>query len=74
MPRGPTILVVDDDAASRNALRKIFMGAGYDIVEARTFAEALERISAQDCEMVIMDPALSDKNGFDLIGVSGASP
>jgi two-component system KDP operon response regulator KdpE len=69
MPRGPTILVVDDEAASRNALRKIFVGAGYQIVEASTYAEAQERMSAQDCEMIILDPALSDKVGLDLIQI-----
>jgi two-component system, OmpR family, KDP operon response regulator KdpE len=67
MPRGPTILVVDDEAASRNALRKIFVGAGYRIVEASTCAEAVERISAQNCDMIVLDPALSDGDGLDLI-------
>jgi two-component system KDP operon response regulator KdpE len=69
MPRGPTILVVDDEAASRNALRKIFMGAGYQVVEASTCAEALERMSAQSCEMIVLDPALSDRDGLDLIRI-----
>jgi two-component system, OmpR family, KDP operon response regulator KdpE len=69
MPRGPTILVVDDEAASRNALRKIFVGAGYQIVEASTYAEAQERMSAQECEMIVLDPALSDRDGLDLIQI-----
>ena len=69
MSRGPTILVVDDEAASRNALRKIFVGAGYQIAEATTCAEALERMSAQDCEMMVLDPALSDRDGLDLIRI-----
>ena len=69
MSRGPTILVVDDEAASRNALRKIFVGAGYQIAEATTCAEALERMSAQDCQMIVLDPALSDRDGLDLIRI-----
>jgi two-component system, OmpR family, KDP operon response regulator KdpE len=67
MPRGPTILVIDDEAASRNALRKTFIGAGYQIVEASTGAEGLQRISAEKCEMIVLDPALSDMDGFNLI-------
>jgi two-component system, OmpR family, KDP operon response regulator KdpE len=67
MPRGPTILVVDDEAASRNALRKTFAGAGYQVAEAGTGAEALDRMSAQGCEMIVLDPALSDRDGYDLI-------
>ena len=69
MLRGPTVLAVDDEAASRNALRKIFVGAGYQIVEATTYAEALERMSAHDCEMIVLDPAFSDGDGFDLIRI-----
>jgi CheY-like chemotaxis protein len=46
MLRGPTILVVDDELASRKALRKIIVGAGYQFVEASSGAEALQRISA----------------------------
>jgi two-component system, OmpR family, KDP operon response regulator KdpE len=50
-------------------LRKIFVGAGYQIAEATTCAEALERVSAQDCEMIVVDPALSDRDGLDLIRI-----
>ena len=69
MPRGPTILVVDDEAASRNDLRKIFVGAGYQLVEASTCAEAIERMSAQKCDLIVLDPALSDRDGLDLIRI-----
>jgi CheY-like chemotaxis protein len=41
MLRGPAILVVDDEVASKNALRKILVGAGYQFVEASNGAEAL---------------------------------
>src|SRR5215470_11905096 len=69
MPRGPTILVVDDEVASRIAMRKILISAGYQLVEAGSGAEALERISAQTCEMIVLDPALADMDGHDLIRV-----
>jgi two-component system KDP operon response regulator KdpE len=69
MLRGPTILVVDDEVASRKALRKILVGAGYQFVEASSGAEALQRMSAQSCEMMVLDPELSDMDGFDLIRV-----
>ena len=69
MLRGPTILAVDDEVASKNALRKILVGAGYQFVEASGGAEALERMSAQSCEMIVLDPALSDMDGLDLIRV-----
>ena len=67
MPRGPTILVIDDEPASRHALRKILMGADYQFFDASTGAQALERMSAHNCDMIVMDLALSDMDGLDLI-------
>jgi len=67
MSGGPTILVVDDELASRIALRKILVGVGYQFVEASSGAEALERMSGQTCETIVMDPALADMDGYDLI-------
>lgn len=67
MPGEPTILVVDDELASRIALRKIHMRSGYQAIEVSNGAEALESISAQACEMIILDPALTDTDGYALI-------
>ena len=67
MIRGPIILVIDDEPASRIALRKIFVAAGYQFVGASTGTEALERMRTERCEMIVLDPALSDVDGFDLI-------
>lgn len=67
MLRGPTILVIDDEAASRMALRKVLAGAGYQFAGASTGTEALERMSTEKCEMIILDPALADMDGFELI-------
>jgi DNA-binding response OmpR family regulator len=66
MLRGPTILVIDDEAASRMALRKVLVAAGYQFVGASTGTEALERMSTEKCEMIILDPALAE-DGFELI-------
>ena len=67
MPREPTILVVDDEFATRIAVRKILRGAGYQVIEASSGAEALDRVGAQTCEMIILDPAVADMDGNDLI-------
>jgi len=67
MAGGPTILVVDDEVATRIALRKLLMGAGYQFLEAGSGIEALGRISAQSCEMIVLDPVLADIDGYDLV-------
>jgi two-component system KDP operon response regulator KdpE len=69
MLRGPTILVVDDEVAIRKMLRKILVSAGYQFLDASSGAKALELMSAQSCEMIVLDPALSDMDGFDLIRI-----
>jgi len=69
MVLGPTILVVDDELASRIALRRIFSRAGYRYVDASTGAEALERMSEHRCEIIVLDPVLADMDGFELIRV-----
>ena len=69
MLRGPTILVVDGEVAIRKILRKILVSAGYQFLDASSGAEALELMSAQTCEMIVLEPALSDMDGFDLIRV-----
>lgn len=69
MLRGPTILVVDDEFAIRKMLRKILVSAGYQFLDASSGAKALELMSAQSCEMIVLDPALSDMDGFDLIRI-----
>jgi len=67
MPRRPTILVIDDEPQSRHALRKFLVKAGYKVVEASTGVEALERISTDECDMIVVDPALRDMDGLDII-------
>ena len=67
MLRGPTILVIDDEAASRMALREVLVAAGYQFVGASSGTEALERMSTEKCEIIILDPALAYMDGFELI-------
>jgi two-component system KDP operon response regulator KdpE len=69
MLRGPTVLVIDDEQASRIGLRRVLEAAGYQFAGASTGAEALERMGTETCEMIILDPALTDMDGFALIRV-----
>ena len=64
---GPTVLVIDDEQASRISLRRVLVAAGYQFVGESTGTEALERMGTEKCEMIILDPALTDMDGFALI-------
>jgi signal transduction histidine kinase/CheY-like chemotaxis protein len=62
-----TILVVEDDLATREFIVEILNGEGYDVVTASDGAQARTRVSASLPELVILDLILPDVNGFELL-------
>ena len=66
------ILIADDQADVLNALRFLLTDDGYDVAEARSPAEALERIEATDFDLAIVDlnytrDTTSGQEGLDLL-------
>ncbi len=62
----PTILFVDDDEGSREALTWVFRDAGFAVLEAGTGLEALELSRERHPELVVLDVSLPDVNGFEV--------
>ncbi len=64
-----SILVIEDDLGDRKLLRRAMGDSGLDcdIVEAETFAAALDRHSKAKFDFIIMDNGLPDGVGIDLI-------
>ncbi|HEX2196655.1 MAG TPA: response regulator [Actinomycetota bacterium] len=63
----PTILVVDDEPDLRLLVRMTLEGNGYDVEEASTAAEAVERALAVRPALVLLDIRLPDSDGFDVL-------
>ena len=66
------ILVADDQQDVIDALRLLLVDEGYEVVPARSPAEALERLEAADFDLAILDlnytrDTTSGQEGFDLI-------
>jgi len=60
------ILLVDDDAQVRRALRTTLTSAGYTVVEARTGEEALEEVQAEGAvNMVLLDLKMPGMGGIE---------
>ena len=61
------VLVVDDDAATRELLREMFVRAGAQVRAAATAAAAFEEITREAPELLVADIGMPDEDGNSLI-------
>jgi two-component system response regulator MprA len=61
-----TILVVDDDASLRKALRRVLVSNGFEVEVAEDGAEALARIRARPFDAVVLDVMMPGADGIDV--------
>ena len=59
------ILVVEDDERIRSSMRLALEGEGYDVDEAASGEEALDRFSAQAPDVALIDLMLPGMDGFE---------
>ena len=65
---GPvTLLVVDDEEAIRNAVRKYLVQQGYEVAVAATGEEALDILHRQKITAILLDVNLPGTNGIELV-------
>ena len=62
----PQILIVEDEAVTRSALKNIFEAEGYDVFEASDGTAMNAILAKQQIDLVIMDINLPGKNGLML--------
>jgi two-component system, OmpR family, KDP operon response regulator KdpE len=60
------VLVVDDERQILRALKVILRDAGYDVIEAATMEEALDRAAVRPPDAAILDLMLPDGSGIEL--------
>jgi DNA-binding response OmpR family regulator len=65
-----TILVVEDDEATRIGLLVLLADAGYRTVGARTLKEATELLAQQNPDLMITDVRLAGDNGLQLVAMA----
>ena len=61
------VLVVDDDAATREGLRELLARAGFSPEDAHDGAAALEKIERNDFRVVLLDVQLPGVGGLDVL-------
>ncbi|WP_236192693.1 response regulator [Pseudomonas glycinae] len=68
------LLIVDDNVATRYALRRRLERHGYEVLEAGTGGEGLALIASQSLDALILDVNLPDMSGFDIVRKLRADP
>lgn len=61
------ILVVDDEPAWLKSTAQVLRGAGYEVKEAKSGAEALAVLAKFIPDLIVSDLRMPDMNGFDLL-------
>jgi DNA-binding NtrC family response regulator len=61
------VLIIDDEAAIRESLETLLELEGYEVGSAATADEGLARIGDRPFDLVLLDLALPDRNGLDLL-------
>jgi signal transduction histidine kinase/CheY-like chemotaxis protein len=61
------VLVVEDDPALRQSIHALLKSETVEIVEAGTIAEAMDEMARGTFDCVVMDLALPDGSGYELI-------
>ena len=60
------ILNVDDNESGRYVKSRVLKQAGYEVSEARTGVEALEKMRQERPDLVLLDVKLPDINGHEV--------
>jgi len=63
----PVILVVDDQSQNIELLEAHLVPQGYEIVKAENGVEALEKLSANQIDLMLLDVMMPDMDGFEVV-------
>ncbi len=65
---GGSILIIDDEAGIRESLETLLEFEGYSVESAETGEDGLSRLSERTFDLVLLDFALPDRNGLEILG------
>jgi len=66
MKEKPVILLVDDQQQNNELLEALLVPQGYEIVMAASGEEALEKLSAHQIDLILLDVMMPGMNGFEV--------
>jgi PAS domain S-box-containing protein len=71
---GLKVLVVDDEADTRELIKEVLKGCGSEVIMSRSAAEALEALEEHRPDILISDLGMPDEDGYSLISKIRALP
>jgi DNA-binding NtrC family response regulator len=66
-PSAGSVLIIDDESAIRESLHTLLEMEGYDVESAASGREGMARIGERAFDLVLLDLALPDRNGMDIL-------
>jgi len=66
---GGRILVVDDDPQIRRAMKSALTARGYEVSDARTGDEALEKLRSEAVDLILLDVNMPGSSGMEICRV-----
>jgi DNA-binding response OmpR family regulator len=65
---GKTVLLIDDEAPTRDFIGRVLRDAGYTVLEGSSYDEAvtLYQQYSEEVDLLLVDAALPERNGFEL--------
>jgi DNA-binding NtrC family response regulator len=67
VPAEGAVLIVDDEASIRESLQTLLEMEGFTVETAATGEEGLAKIAEQPMDLVLLDFALPDRNGLEIL-------
>jgi CheY-like chemotaxis protein len=61
------VLVVEDDAATRDVIRRTLEGDGWQVTEAQNGRVALEAVSTKVPDLILLDLMMPEMDGFEFV-------
>ena len=61
------IMIIDDERSMLDAMANILRSGGYDVQQAESGSEALDKLRAFKPDLIFADIRMPDMNGFDLL-------
>jgi signal transduction histidine kinase len=65
--RTKTILIIDDEEASRYIARHLFRNSGYHVIESSDGREAAERARFEKPDLILLDLIMPYRSGFEVL-------